>query len=76
MKFIDETKIRVIGGDGGRGCVSFHREKFISRGGPDGGNGGTDVFRVADVAYHPKEKVIAWLEQRKLGEKKPGKKSA
>jgi GTP-binding protein len=51
MKFIDETKIRVIGGDGGRGCVSFHREKFISRGGPDGGNGGAggNVIAVADA---------------------------
>ena len=50
MKFIDEVKIRVIAGDGGRGCVSFRREKFVSRGGPSGGNGGGggDVIAVAD----------------------------
>jgi GTP-binding protein len=40
MKFIDEAKVYVKAGDGGRGCVSFRREKFIPRGGPDGGNGG------------------------------------
>jgi len=50
MKFIDEVKIRVIAGDGGRGCVSFRREKFVPRGGPSGGNGGGggDVIAVAD----------------------------
>ncbi len=47
--FVDEAQIWVKAGDGGNGCLSFHREKFIAKGGPDGGDGGKggDVYFVA-----------------------------
>ena len=46
MKFLDQAKIYIKSGDGGHGCVAFHREKYIEFGGPDGGNGGKggDVY--------------------------------
>jgi GTP-binding protein len=54
MKFVDEATIRVQAGNGGHGCLSFRREKFIAKGGPDGGDGGHggSVFLVADAAIN------------------------
>lgn len=64
MKFVDEAKISVFAGNGGNGCLSFRREKYIAQGGPDGGDGGdggsvylegdNDLNTLIDFRYQPK----------------------
>ncbi|MBK8976493.1 MAG: GTPase ObgE [Planctomycetes bacterium] len=62
--FVDELEFRVAGGRGGDGCVSFHREKFVTRGGPNGGDGG----RGGDVVLQasPHENTLFHLAGRPL----------
>ncbi|HBE93273.1 MAG TPA: GTPase ObgE [Gammaproteobacteria bacterium] len=54
MKFVDEAEIKVFAGDGGNGAMSFRREKYIPRGGPDGGDGGKggDVYLLATTSLN------------------------
>lgn len=64
MKFVDEAPIFVAAGDGGNGCLSFWREKFVAKGGPDGGDGGDggsvyleadeNLNTLVDYRYQPK----------------------
>ncbi len=49
MQFLDEAKIYTKAGDGGAGCLSFRREKYIEFGGPDGGDGGAGGSVVAEA---------------------------
>jgi len=79
--FVDTVKIYVKAGDGGNGAVTFHREKYVSAGGPDGGDGGRGgniVFRVDPgsntlLAYRYKHKFVAENGQNGMGNKMHGK---
>lgn len=65
MKFVDEARIEVQAGRGGDGCASFRREKFIPKGGPDGGDGGRggSVWAVADHNFNT---LIEYRYQRRI----------
>jgi len=81
MKFVDEVTIQVKAGDGGNGCCSFRREKYIPFGGPDGGDGGDggDVFLCADeglntlVDFRHERSFRAENGEAGKGEKRTGK---
>lgn len=58
MRFVDEASLYVKAGNGGRGCVSFRREKYVPRGGPDGGDGG----KGGDVIIVGKQSLVSLLD--------------
>jgi len=64
MKFIDEARIYVKSGDGGKGHVSFRKEKFVAMGGPDGGNGG----KGGDVIFRVNKQLSTLLDLRYVRE--------
>ena len=82
MKFIDEANITIQSGNGGSGCVSFRREKFIPRGGPDGGDGGKGGDVILESS--PRKRTLYDFRYRRYlkakngaggqGQKKAGKK--
>lgn len=54
MKFIDTASIKLKAGNGGNGCISFRREKYVPKGGPNGGNGGNgaSIYFIGDKSKH------------------------
>ena len=70
MKFVDEVIITVRSGDGGAGCTSFRRERFIERGGPDGGDGGHGGSIILRV--DPSKRTLYELRRQKLFKAKNG----
>ncbi|MBQ6040622.1 MAG: GTPase ObgE [Oscillospiraceae bacterium] len=79
--FVDQARIRIEAGNGGDGCVSFHREKYVAAGGPDGGDGGKggDVIFVADdhfsslISFRYKRKYVAENGQNGAAKRCTGK---
>ena len=79
--FVDQAKIKIKAGDGGDGAVSFHREKYVAAGGPDGGDGGRGgdvVFQVDDnfstlIDFRYKRKYVAERGQNGAGRNMTGK---
>ncbi|MEO0075693.1 MAG: GTPase ObgE [candidate division WOR-3 bacterium] len=84
MKFVDKVTIDVEAGDGGNGCISFRREKFVPKGGPNGGNGGNggsvyligkeNLQTLADLEYHCRYR--AQRGQHGMGKNRHGKNGA
>jgi GTP-binding protein len=74
MKFVDEATIRIEAGDGGNGCLSFWREKYIPRGGPDGGDGGNggSVYLVVDEGLN----TLADFRYKRMFRADPGQKGS
>ena len=71
MKFVDQIRVHAKAGDGGNGCCSFRREKFVPRGGPDGGVGGRggDIILVAD---HDVDSLVALFFEPLIRSKRGG----
>src|SRR4029450_8463227 len=71
MQFLDEAKVYVRSGDGGNGCVSFRREKFVEFGGPDGGAGGRGGDGIVEGGAKPK-KLLDYRYKQHFKAKKGG----